>query len=209
MATPGRGRNCVVRGDPHRTHRGSLLSLAIGAFLAPAFTFTPLLQYMGWFFGSLCHEMGHCAMAWLAGCPSFPAISLAGHAMARYSDQQIALALLMWGGAGGLAWHNRHNRRLLIVFGLATLLYPAFAFTDMRDFLLPDGRGTSESWRWRRCSSSGRSTVGLPTRRWSARPTRPQSQSPQSPQPPNPRPRRLLLPPTPQPSPPLNRRLQP
>jgi len=123
----------VVRGEAGRT-RMSLVFLAIGAFLAPAFTFTPLLQYMGWFFGSLCHEMGHCAMAWLAGCPSFPAISLAGHAMARYSEQQVALALLMWGVAGGLAWHNRHNRRLLIVFGLATLLYPAFAFTGMRDF---------------------------------------------------------------------------
>jgi hypothetical protein len=123
----------LVRADPAYA-RTSLLYLAIGAFLAPAFTFTPLLQYMGWFFGSLCHEMGHCAIAWLSGCPSFPAISLAGHAMARYSDQQVALAVLMWGGAGGLAWHNRHNRRLLIVFGAATLLYPAFAFTGMRDF---------------------------------------------------------------------------
>jgi hypothetical protein len=86
----------VVRPDPAYT-RTSLLFLAVGAFLAPAFTFTPLLQYMGWFFGSLCHEMGHCALAWLAGCPSVPAISLGGHAMARYSEQQIALALLMWG----------------------------------------------------------------------------------------------------------------
>ena len=123
----------VVRRDPAYA-RTSLLYLAIGAFLAPAFTFTPLLQYMGWFFGSLCHEMGHCFIAWTAGCPSFPAISLAGHAMARYSEQQVALAVLMWGVVGGLAWHNRSNRMLFVVFGAATLLYPAFAFTGMREF---------------------------------------------------------------------------
>jgi len=112
----------------------ALAYLAIGAFLAPAFTFTPLLKYMGWFFGSLCHEMGHVAIAWLAGCPAFPAISLAGHAMARYSEQQTALALLMWGASGWLTWRSRENRRAMIAFGAFTLIYPAFAFTGMRDF---------------------------------------------------------------------------
>ncbi|MHC4451468.1 MAG: eS27 family ribosomal protein [Planctomycetota bacterium] len=111
-----------------------LIFLGLGALLAPVFSLTPILQYMGWFLGSLCHEIGHCAVAWLAGCPAFPAISLAGHAMARYSGQQIALAILMWGGFGYLTWQYRHQKRIAITFGLFTLLYPAFAFTDMRDF---------------------------------------------------------------------------
>ncbi|MHC4953883.1 MAG: hypothetical protein ACYTGZ_08330 [Planctomycetota bacterium] len=125
----------VVRPGSSRTEaKAALVFLAIGAFLAPAFTFTPILQYMGWFLGSLCHEMGHVVVAWLAGCPSYPAISLAGHAMARYSEQQTALALLMWGGVAWLAWTKREDKRMLIAFGSFALIYPAFAFTGMRDF---------------------------------------------------------------------------
>ena len=92
-----------------------LTILGIGALLAPVFSLTPILQYMGWFLGSLCHEIGHCAVAWLAGCPAFPAISLAGHAMAQYSSQQIALAILMWGGFGYLAWRYREQKRIAII----------------------------------------------------------------------------------------------
>ena len=111
-----------------------LVFLGIGALLAPVFSLTPILQYMGWFLGSLCHEIGHCAVAWLAGCPAFPAISLAGHAMASYSGQQIALALLFWGGIGWLAWRTREDRKVAVIFAAFALLYPAFAFTRMRDF---------------------------------------------------------------------------
>ena len=111
-----------------------LVFLGIGALLAPVFSLTPILQYMGWFLGSLCHEIGHCAVAWLAGCPAFPAISLAGHAMASYSSQQVALALLVWGGFGYLAWRYREQKRIAIIFGIFALLYPAFAFTGLRDF---------------------------------------------------------------------------
>jgi len=108
--------------------------LGMGALLAPVFSLTPILQYMGWFLGSLCHEIGHCAIAWLAGCPAFPAISLAGHAMAQYSGQQFALALLFWGAFGWLAWQTRRDRRVALVFAAFALVYPAFAFTKMRDF---------------------------------------------------------------------------
>ena len=108
--------------------------LGFGALLAPVFSLTPILQYMGWFLGSLCHEMGHCAVAWLSGCPAFPAISLSGHAMARYSEQQISLSILVWAAFGWLAWQNREERRVAFTFVAFALVYPAFAFTDMRDF---------------------------------------------------------------------------
>ncbi|MEM8883519.1 MAG: hypothetical protein AAGD14_05595 [Planctomycetota bacterium] len=110
------------------------LVFGLGLLLAPVFSLTPLLQYMGWFLGSLCHEIGHCAIAWFCGCPAVPAISLAGHAMARYSEQQMALCLLVWGGIAFLVWQTRHQRRLAITFGALALLYPAIAFTGMRDF---------------------------------------------------------------------------
>ena len=54
--------------------RVTLKYIVLGALLAPVFTFTPLLKFMGWFLGALVHETGHTAMAWLAGCPAFPAI---------------------------------------------------------------------------------------------------------------------------------------
>ena len=135
VAAPARERpQLVVRPAVGWESRQALVYLAIGAVLAPVFTFTPLLQYMGWFFGSLCHEIGHCVIAWLAGCPAFPAISLGGHAMARYSEQQTALALVMWGGCAALAWRNRTNFRVMVAFAAFALVYPAFAFTGMRDF---------------------------------------------------------------------------
>jgi len=114
--------------------RDTAIVLGMGALLAPVFSLTPILQYMGWFLGSLCHETGHCAMAWLAGCPAFPAISLAGHAMAQHSGQQVALAILFWGAFGWLAWRSREQRRVALVFAAFALLYPAFAFTRMREF---------------------------------------------------------------------------
>ena len=116
--------------EPHKT---TLAYLGLGLALAPLFLL-PLLDFTGWFLASLIHETGHCAFAWLAGCPSFPAISLAGHAMAQYSGQQFALALLFWGAFGWLAWQTRRDKKVAIIFAVFALLYPAFAFTKMRDF---------------------------------------------------------------------------
>ena len=51
-----------------------MAKLGMGALLAPVFSLTPILQYMGWFLGSLCHEIGHSVVAWVFGMPAFPAI---------------------------------------------------------------------------------------------------------------------------------------
>jgi len=109
--------------------------LICGALLAPVFTFTPILQYMGWFLASLVHEMGHAIVAWFCGCPAVPAIRLDGHAWATHQSQVMFLALVVWGGLGFLTWQQRHNKTLLIALGIATLTYPAIAFTGARDAL--------------------------------------------------------------------------
>ena len=44
----------------------SMAFLLMGVPLALVFTLTPVLQYMGWFLGSLTHETGHCAVAWFS-----------------------------------------------------------------------------------------------------------------------------------------------
>lgn len=109
--------------------------LAVGLVLAPVFTFTPILQFMGWFLGSLCHETGHCAVGWALGCPSFPAISLRGHAMASHGAQSVFLCLAIWAVVAWSAWQLRERRALAWVLGGAALLYPALAFTGARELL--------------------------------------------------------------------------
>lgn len=107
--------------------------LALGAVLAPILTFTPLLRYVGWFLGSLCHETGHAAMGWFLGCPSFPAIRLDGHAAAVHSGQSKLLCGLVLGAFAGFAWLERTRRARLAVWVALLALYPVLAFTGARE----------------------------------------------------------------------------
>jgi hypothetical protein len=83
--------------------RDALVPLAIGVGLALLLTATPTLRFMGWFLRSLFHETGHVAMAWLGGCPAFPAISLRGEAAAFHQDHRTIVTLLSGAAAVGLA----------------------------------------------------------------------------------------------------------
>ena len=123
----------VIAGMRAEPLRVPLAYLGLGLLFAPILTFTPLLRFMGWFLASLVHETGHCFFAWMAGSWSFPAISLAGHAMASHGPQSIALCFVIWFGIGALAWHMRHRRAWLIGLGALTLLYPLFAFTGLKE----------------------------------------------------------------------------
>jgi len=107
--------------------------LGLGALTAPVFALTPILGYMGWFLASLVHEMGHASIAWLCGMPSFPAISLDGHAAAMHGDQSkllvigiaLTLAFFAWQKLGGwLRW---------VGLACAGLAYPVFAFSDFSE----------------------------------------------------------------------------
>ena len=130
VANGGHRMIAGMRAEPLRV---PLAYLGLGLLFAPVFTFTPLLRYMGWFLASLVHETGHCAFSWLAGSWSFPAISLAGHAMASHGPQSVALCFVIWAILGTTAWQLRHRRGWLIGLGAATLVYPLFAFTDLKE----------------------------------------------------------------------------
>lgn len=107
--------------------------LALGALLAPVLTFTPILQYAGWFLGSLCHETGHAAMGWLLGCPSFPAIRLDGHAAAIHQEQSKLLVGLVIGTFVGLAWRHRGDRGRLALWIALAAIHPVLALTSARE----------------------------------------------------------------------------
>jgi hypothetical protein len=100
----------------HRTERrDSLIALVAGVAVAFAFTLAPTLRFMGWFVRSLFHETGHVAVSWFAGCPSFPAIDLRGHAAAFHQAQSVAVAglvglLLAW--CVFASWRSRRFRVL-------------------------------------------------------------------------------------------------
>lgn len=107
--------------------------LGFGLLSAPAFAWTPLLQYMGWFLASLVHEMGHAALAWLCGMPAIPAISLAGHAAAVHGEQSRLLALSVSFALAALAWTRLAGRARVLALAALVLGYPALAFTALRD----------------------------------------------------------------------------
>jgi len=109
--------------------------LGIGAVTALVFALTPLLGFMGWFLASLVHEMGHTAVAWFFGMPAFPAISLEGHAASVHSEPIAFLAVCVWAGLLGAAWHFLESRARWIALGIVGVLYPALAFTNAKECL--------------------------------------------------------------------------
>lgn len=114
---------------------GRFTVLGIGVLLAPVLTLTPVLQYMGWFLGSLCHETGHVVAAWAVGCPAFPAIRLDGHAAAVHREQQrllVAAALL---ALLAFAWGSRRRPARLALALALLVLYPVIALTAVREGL--------------------------------------------------------------------------
>lgn len=117
--------------EPHKT---TVTFLGLGLVLALLFRL-PILDFTGWFLSSLFHETGHCVMAWLAGCPAFPAISLAGHAMAQHHAQSTTLCFAVWIGLAWFAWRNRDQAWGVYGAGGLALLYPVFAFTDLREVM--------------------------------------------------------------------------
>ncbi|MCZ6787900.1 MAG: zinc ribbon domain-containing protein [Planctomycetota bacterium] len=110
------------------------LYLIVGAVLAPLLAVAPILKYMGWFLGSLVHEMGHCISAWFFGCPAFPSIRLDGHAWATHQNQIVFLAILTWGALAYFTWRWRKEKSIAITLGVLAVLYPLLAFTGAREF---------------------------------------------------------------------------
>lgn len=119
--------------DPPRN--GRWLVLGIGLVLAPILTLTPLLRYVGWFLASLVHETGHTAVAWLFGCPAFPAIRLDGHAAAIHREQIPFLCVVVIVCLLAFAWSSRGNAKRLVLATACLAVYPLLAFTEAHEAL--------------------------------------------------------------------------
>jgi hypothetical protein len=123
---------------PDASRDGRWTVLGIGVVLAPILTLTPLLQYVGWFLASLVHETGHTAMAWLLGCPAFPAIRLDGHAAALHREQQPMLCVLAIAAIVAFGWNTVRSRGSPLRVAVAAALlvaYPIAAFTSVHEAL--------------------------------------------------------------------------
>jgi hypothetical protein len=119
------------------------LYFGIGLATAPVFALTPILRFMGWFLAALVHEMGHSAVAWLCGMPSFPAISLAGHSAAVHQDQSKFLVALIACALGGAAWKFLAGHWRFVAIGIVAVVYPTIALTGVKEFFfLAGGHGT-------------------------------------------------------------------
>jgi hypothetical protein len=131
LSTPPR----VVTRTATVVRDGRWLVLGVGALIAPVLTLAPLLRYVGWFLASLVHETGHVAMAWLYGCPAFPAIRLDGHAAAIHREQQPVLCVLVAAGLAALVWASRQRPRRLALAVALLVAYVATAFTRAHEAL--------------------------------------------------------------------------
>ena len=87
--------------------RQSIIILALGLGLAVFAQLFWIGSYITWFLGSLFHEIGHCAIGLSMGMPSFPVISLGGHAAAVSTQQIFLLFLLMLGVHAAFVWRMR------------------------------------------------------------------------------------------------------
>ena len=120
--------------------------LGVGAVTAPIFALTPILSYMGWFLGSLVHEMGHTAVAWFFGIPSFPAIRLDGHAATVHEQPVRLFAGVIWVALCAGAWRLFHGHAGVRWGALAVVLvgYPLLALTSAREVLVLLGGHATE-----------------------------------------------------------------
>ena len=115
--------------------RSLLFSWGVGGTLAPLLSWGPILGFMGWFLASLIHELGHCAVSWFAGCPAIPAISLSGHAAAAHGTQIPLLCYAIWASLGFGVYALRERGSWPWILAFAALVYPAFAFTSLRQLI--------------------------------------------------------------------------
>lgn len=114
--------------------------LAAGAILAPVFLLTPFLGLIGWFFGALVHEMGHCIAGWLVGRPSYPVLSLTGQAMACGKDLVPLIAIGVLAAALISAWTFLRGSARWVAMGAIVVILPLLAFSPAADlFILVGG----------------------------------------------------------------------
>ena len=89
------------------------------------------LRY-SWFLAALFHEFGHTLAGLLLGTPSFPTISLAGHAATVHQEQMTGMAVaIQLALVGGVVWLWRGGaRERAVALGFAAAVYPLLAFVE-------------------------------------------------------------------------------
>jgi hypothetical protein len=106
-----------------------------GVPLALLFASGPFMRSYAWFLGALFHEFGHTLAGLAFGLPSFPAISLRGHAVTVHQDQVLVMVWAILATLGYGAWHFRARRGVAIPLGVAAAIYPLIAFTGAKEFV--------------------------------------------------------------------------
>lgn len=116
-----------------------LFYLLVGVPSALLFASGPFMRSYAWFLGALFHEFGHTVAGLAFGLPSFPAISLRGHAVTVHQEQVTGMVWAAWVALAALAWHQRANRARCAPLIVAAVLYPLIAFTGVREVLFLTG----------------------------------------------------------------------
>jgi hypothetical protein len=119
--------------------RSPLYHLGVGLVLAGVFSLPFFLfKTIGWFFESVVHEMGHTMMSYFMGSIALPAFRLDGHAATVTLDQSpwLAGAVLLLLILGAVWFGLMKKRPLLITLAILALIYPFFAFSEAKEWLI-------------------------------------------------------------------------
>ncbi|NRA37104.1 MAG: hypothetical protein HRU15_03100 [Planctomycetes bacterium] len=115
-------------------HKKSLQIVGIGLAAAVAVHMTGIissglhgmLMYIFWWWGALCHEIGHVLVNNYLGMPSYPVLSPSG-AMAVHLRQTFILNLIMFAATVYLAWNIRKVAYWSCLAWAAVVMYPILA----------------------------------------------------------------------------------
>lgn len=118
----------VETAAPLLANKAGIHAMLIGLVLACIAQFFYITNYMTWFMCSLCHEIGHSAIAILFGMPSYPAIRLDGHAAAVHQEQIFILFVFMLAVHAWYIYKIHAHRNLLIFFSLLFLVHVVCGF---------------------------------------------------------------------------------
>jgi len=112
-------------------------TMLTGAILAVVVTALPFPRFVFGYMGTLLHEFGHTAAAWMFGYPAIPAFNFQhGGGVTSIEDRQWPLMVLWIAGVAWILWRYRTHRPAWPLLAIPAALYLALAVTRVHEIVI-------------------------------------------------------------------------